>query len=54
VTSILPDKHWLEAMVVGSLVEPSSDLVSWLRERTVLIGLLTVNLSEIGNEVVSA
>ena len=43
-----------EAVVVGRLVEPSSDLASWrwLRERTALVELLPVNLSEIGKDAI--
>lgn len=41
-------------MVVGRLVAPTSDLASWrwLRERTELIELLPVNLSEVGKDAV--
>ncbi|MEQ6391347.1 IS1634 family transposase [Bacillaceae bacterium S4-13-58] len=43
-----------EAVVVGRLVEPSSDLASWrwLRERTALIELLPVDLSAVGKDAV--
>ena len=43
-----------EAVVVGRLIAPSSDLASWrwLRERTALIELLPVDLSEIGKDAV--
>lgn len=43
-----------EAVIVGRLVEPSSDLASWrwLRERTALVEMLPVNLSEVGKDAV--
>ncbi|MFZ3591902.1 IS1634 family transposase, partial [Bacillus sp. DJP31] len=43
-----------EAIVVGRLVAPSSDLASWrwLRERTALVELLPVNLLEIGKNAI--
>ncbi|MDC3418756.1 IS1634 family transposase, partial [Aquibacillus sp. 3ASR75-54] len=43
-----------EAVVVGRLVAPSSDLASWrwLRERTALVEMLSVDLSEIGKDAI--
>ena len=43
-----------EAVVVGRLVAPSSDLASWrwLREKTALIELLPVNLSNIEKDAI--
>lgn len=43
-----------EAVVVGRLIEPSSDLASWrwLRERTALTELLPVDLSKVGKDAV--
>ncbi|WP_019412409.1 IS1634 family transposase [Paenisporosarcina sp. TG20] len=43
-----------EAVIVGRLVAPSSDLASWrwLRERTALIELLPVNLESIGKDAI--
>lgn len=41
-----------EAVVVGRLVAPFSDLASWrwLRERTALVEMLPVDLSKIGKD----
>lgn len=43
-----------EAVVVGRLVEPSSDLAcwQWLRERTALVEMLPVDLSGIGKDAI--
>lgn len=43
-----------EAVVVGRLVAPSSDLAtwSWLRERTALVELLEADVSEVGKAAV--
>jgi transposase len=43
-----------EAVVVGRLVAPSSDLASWrwLREKTALVEMLSVDLSDIGKDAV--
>lgn len=43
-----------EAVIVGRLIAPSSDLASWrwLRERTALIEMLPVDLSNIGKDAV--
>lgn len=43
-----------EAVVLGRLLSPSSDLASWrwLRERTALLELLPANLAEIGKDAV--
>lgn len=43
-----------EAVVVGRLVAPSSDLASWrwLRERTALVEMLSVDLSHIGKDAI--
>lgn len=43
-----------EAVVVGRLVSPSSDLASWrwLRERTALVEMLPADLTEIGKDAI--
>lgn len=43
-----------EAVVVGRLVDPSSDLAtwSWLRERTALVELLETDVSQLGKDAV--
>ncbi|MDY0405023.1 hypothetical protein P5G51_006160 [Virgibacillus sp. 179-BFC.A HS] len=43
-----------EAAVVGRLIAPSSDLASWrwLRERTALVEMLSVDLSHIGKDAI--
>jgi len=43
-----------EAVIVGRLIEPSSDLASWrwLRERTALVEMLPVDLSSIGKDAI--